>query len=139
MNELFPAGDVPPLGRLIEALSGDRADVASLSQVLTGVLSDALPAGTVDVEYERSVSDRVRGRAGTPVSVRVNLGEKVLSMGQSRSGRPEPVIAHVVRGVVISRATVTVSQWVRVFADEVSALAAEDAAARAALNRLLLS
>lgn len=139
MNELFPAGEVPPLGRLIEALSGDRADVESLSRVLTGVLSEALPPGTVQVDYDRSVSDRMRGRPGTPVRVQVSLGAKVLSMGQGRNGRPEPVIAHQVRGVVISRAPVSVTEWVRTFADEVSALAAEDAAARAALNRLLLS
>lgn len=139
MNELFPAGQVPPLGRLIEALSGDRADVESLSQVLTGVLSEALPPGTVEVDYDRSVSDRMRGRPGTPVRVQVSLGAKVLSMGQGRNGRPEPVIAHLVRGVVISRSPVSVAEWVRIFADEVSTLATEDAAARAALNRLLLS
>jgi hypothetical protein len=126
------------LGHLVEALSGDRADVVSLTRVLTGVMSDALPAGIVEVEYARTMADRLHGRPGNPVRLAVTLGDTVLTMSQGANGRPEPVVAHAVRGVVLTRKPVAVTEWVGTLAEAIRALAAEDAAARAALQRLLL-
>jgi hypothetical protein len=139
MSVVPAEGDIPPLGHLVEALSGDRADVVSLTRVLTGVLSDALPSGIVEVEYDRSVSDRLHGRPGNPVRLTVTLGDTVLTMAQGQRGHPEPIVAHAVRGVVLTRRPVTVAEWVRSLAEAIRTLAAEDAAARTALQRLLLS
>ncbi len=130
--------EVPALGTLVAALDGDRADVASLTRVLTGALSDALPAGVVDVEYERSMSDRMHGRPGVAVGITVTLDETVLTMRQGRGGRPEPVIARAVRGVVLTRRPVSVTEWITALAEGVRALAERDADAREALVRLLL-
>lgn len=138
MTELTPAEGVPPLGHVVAALSGDGADVASLTRVLTGVLADALPPGMVEVEYERGVADRLKGRLGTPVGLTVTVGDRVLSMRHGRTGRPEPVVAHSVRGVVITRSPVGVTEWVTTLAQEMTKLAAEDDTARIALERLLL-
>jgi hypothetical protein len=132
-----PDAGVPPLGTLVEALTVDRASVASLARVLTGVLADALPAELVRVVYQRTMSDRLHGRDGEPVALQVRLGEAVLAMSQ-RGGRPEAEIATAVRGVVLSRRAVTVTEWITALAEGIRAIAERDAAAREALQRLLL-
>ena len=139
MPDLVPAEDpgVPPLGSLVEALSADRASVASLTRVLNGVLSDALPPGIVDVEYERTMSDRLKGRAGEPVALRVTLGERVLTVSQRR-GQVDAEVARAVRGVVLSRSQVSMTEWITELADGMRSLAQRDTAAREALQRLLL-
>jgi hypothetical protein len=131
------AADVPPLGQLVEVLSADRASVESLARVLTGALSDALPPGVVQVDWERSMSDRMRGREGQPVGVTVTLGDEVLSM-RTEHGRVAPVISKAVRGIVLSRRPVSVTEWVTTLAASIRTLAEQDAQARATLQRLLL-
>jgi len=132
-----PGEDVPPLGHLVAALE-PASDVASLARVLTGALTDALPAGMVQVETERSVSDRLRGRPGRPVAIAVNAGDKILTLRQGAGGRPEPQVARAVRGVVISRTPVSLTEWLTTLAGELRQLAERDASARTALQRLLL-
>jgi len=137
MTDLEPTDEVPPLGHLVELLTADRVSVASLARILTGTLADALPAGVVEVDVERRVADRMRGRPGQPVGVTVRLGEDVLTL-TTRQGHAEAVVAHSVRGVVLSRRPVPVGEWVTTLAEGISALARHDAEARAALQRLLL-
>ncbi len=136
-----PTGDdaagVPPLGHLVAALE-PASDVASLARVLTGALADALPEGMVRVETERSVSDRLHGRPGRAVAVEVAAGETVLTLRQAPGGRPEPLVARAVRGVVISRTPVSLTEWLTTLATELRRLAEQDASARSALQRLLL-
>ena len=136
MTELTPA-DPPPLGHLAAALSG-RADVASLSQVLTVTLADILPAGMVQVDYKRSAGDRLAGRPGTPVGLAVVAGDKVLRLDSARGGVAEATVEHAVRGVVISRKPVSITEWITALADELRRIAEADEAARVALERLLL-
>jgi hypothetical protein len=137
MSELVNPADVPPLGHLVEALSADRATVASLARVLGGALSDAFPAGIVEIDYVRTMSDRMRGREGEPVGITVTLGDEVLTMRTER-GRVQAMVAKAVRGVVLSRRPVGVAEWVTELAAGIRALAEQDAAARTALQRLLL-
>jgi hypothetical protein len=135
------AGDpdaTPALGQLVEALSGDRADVASLTAVLTGALADAMPPGVVVVDYDRSLSDRMHGREGTPIGIAVTLGDTVLSMTRGGDRRPQPTVARSVRGVILTRRPVSVVEWVSLLATHVQQLADEDAQTRAVLSRLLL-
>jgi len=137
MTELSPAGGVP-FGRLVAALSGDGADLPSLTRVLTTTLADALPTGMVEVEWHRSMSDRLASRDGTPVGLSVTVGDKILTLNQGRGGRNEAVVAHVVRNVVITRSPVSIPAWISALATELTKLAEADDAARGALNRLLL-
>jgi hypothetical protein len=137
MNELVPADDVPPLGRITEALSA-QADVASLTRVLTGTLADVLPGELVEVTYERSMSDRMHGRPGRPVGLTVSTGDKSLILQQLASGRTDAFVARTVRGVVISRTPVSITEWIAALAAELSALGEQSDATRAALTRLLL-
>ncbi|HWC82867.1 MAG TPA: hypothetical protein VG756_23185 [Pseudonocardiaceae bacterium] len=132
-------GEIEPawnMHMLIAALKADRSDVASYSRVLTMTLGDALPEGMVEVERRRSMSDRVSGKPGTPVSVLVRTPERQLELRQGRHGA-EAEIRTVVRDVVISRKQVGIDEWLKLLAEELGKLAERDATARAALSRLL--
>jgi hypothetical protein len=116
--------------------SADVSDVAMFVRVFTRSLADALPEGMVDVDYDRSMGDRLAGRPGTPTALRLTFPERRLSLTATR-GWPEAEVQQVVRGVVLSRKQVPVEEWVRVLATELTELAARNASARAALAGLL--
>ena len=130
---LGPLGDVQLLATLLRS---DREDVASYARVLSGALGDALPPGVVDVEYERSMGDRLAGRPGRPVRMTVQGTDRVLELSQTRTG-VQAMVRSSVRGVVISRKEVGIDEWVAQLAAELSAMAERNAAARQALERLL--
>jgi hypothetical protein len=131
---LGPAGD---MHLLVAALRADRADVESYSRVLSDSLGDALPSGMVDVERRRSLSDRVSGREGQPIALRVNLADRQLELSAGKHGGVTAEIRQVVRGVVISRKEVGVDEWLAALAAELAKLAARDDRAREALSRFL--
>lgn len=117
------------------ALRQDAADVATYARVLTGTLADALPPGSVTVEYERSFGDRLRGRDGHPNRIVVRLGDRTLSL--HGAARPVAEICHEVRGVVLSRDAVPIDVWVQTLARELVAQADASARAAEALRRLV--
>ena len=117
------------------ALRQDAADVATYARVLTVTLADVLPPGSVTVEYERSLSDRLKGRDGHPSRIVVRLGERTLFL--AGGGRPVAEIHHEVRGVVLSRDQVTLDVWVQALARELVAQADASARAAEALRRLV--
>jgi hypothetical protein len=118
------------------ALRADSYDVATYARVLTESLGEALPAGCVTVERERTVSDRMRGRPGEPARITIRLGEKVMTLGV-RGGRPAAEICHEVRGVVLSRQPVDLDAWAQALAQALIAHADENARAARALRRLV--
>jgi hypothetical protein len=117
------------------ALRQDAADVTTYARVLTVTLADVLPPGSVEVEYERSLSDRLKGREGHPSRIVVRLGERTLFL--AGGGRPVAEIHHEVRGVVLSRDQVTLDVWLQALARELVAQADESARAAEALRRLV--
>lgn len=117
------------------ALRQDAADVATYARVLTVSLADALPPGSVTVEYERSLGDRLKGREGHPSRIVVRLGERTLSL--TGGHRPVAEVHHEVRGVVLSRDQVSLDVWVQALARELVAQAEADARAAEALRRLV--
>lgn len=121
---------------MIAALRADRADVESYTRVLTNTLGDALPDGMVEVDYQRSMGDRVAGRPGRAVAVRVRGVGRELELRQGKRG-VDAEIRTVVRDVVISRKTIGIDEWLTALAEELGKLAERDAAAREALGRLL--
>jgi hypothetical protein len=131
---LGPMGDVQLLAHTLRA---DRDDVASYARVLAGSLAGALPAGMVEVEHHRSMADRLAGREGRPVAVVVHGDDRELVLREGRHGSVEAAVHQVVRGVVISRRTVGIDAWLTTLAEDLTRIAARDAAARAALARLL--
>jgi hypothetical protein len=128
-DSLGPMGD---LHLIAAALRSDRADVESLTRVLTSVLGDALPPGMVEVERKRSLADRMNGREGTPVSLTVTTPDQQLVLRASSAE-----VRQIVRGVTIKRSTVGVDEWLVALAAVLSKLAGSSAAAREALTNLL--
>jgi hypothetical protein len=118
------------------ALRSDRTDVASYAAVLSDALGSALPEGMVEVERDRSMKDRLAGRPGTAVALRVNGADRELELRQTSRGVAAQ-IRHIVRGVVISRQEATLDEWVQALAAELAGVAQRDAAAADALRRLM--
>jgi hypothetical protein len=128
-DSLGPMGD---LHLIAAALRSDRADVESLTRVLTSVLGDALPPGMVEVERKRSLADRMNGREGTPVALTVTTPDVQLVLKGSSAE-----VRQIVRGVTIKRSTVGIEEWLVALAGVLSKLAGNSAAAREALTNLL--
>lgn len=120
---------------MVAALRADREQVASYARVLTETLGAALPDGMVEVHRRRSLADRVRGRAGQPVFVRVRGAARTLELREGTHGL-HAELRSVVRGVVIARSEVGIERWLAALAEELCSLARRDAAAHAALARL---
>jgi hypothetical protein len=138
MNSPDPMGDLGPMGDLhliAAALRSDQADIESYTRVLTSVLGDALPPGMVTVEHKRTMTDRMSGRAGTPVSLLIMTPDEQLELRQERHGVTGE-IRQVVRGVTIKRRTVGVDEWLVALAGVLAGLARTSTSARTALSHL---
>ncbi len=142
MSEIEPLG-VPPepggpdeVALLAAALRADTADLVTYERVLVTSLADTLPPGCLEVDRDRSLSDRLAGREGSPRAIRVLLGEETLELTM-RKGRLVGTIGRSVRGVAISRREVPLGEWTTSFATALSAFAKENLEARTALERLL--
>jgi hypothetical protein len=129
-------GDSLSLDLVTAALRADSADVAIYARVLTESLGDALPAGWVTVDRDRTVSDRMRGRPGQVSKITVRMGELVMTLGMQR-GAPVAEICREVRGVVLSRQPVPVGIWAEELARALVAHAEQNAATAQALRKLV--
>ncbi|MGA2209790.1 MAG: hypothetical protein ABSH30_09155 [Acidimicrobiales bacterium] len=127
---------LPDVELLAAALRADNSDLDSYHRVLSSSIGDLLPGGLVEVDRERSLSDRMAGRPGTATAIRLHLGDKTLEL-VAHHGRLVATIAQEVRGVVISRKEVPVAEWVQALAAYLAALANDSASAREALGRLI--
>ena len=127
----------PSLEMITAALRADSADVALYARVLTESLGDALPAGCVVVDRDRTMSDRMRGRPGQVTKVTVRLGEKVLTLATAPGRPPTAEICREVRGVVLSRQPAGMQEWVDDLARELVAHAQQNAQAAEVLRKLV--
>lgn len=129
-------GDSLSFDRVAAALRADSADVAVYARVLTDSLGDTLPEGVVTVDRDRSVSDRMRGRPGEVAKITVRLGDQLLTLAVQR-GQPAAEICREVRGVVLSRRPVQVTEWAAELAKALVAYADQNAQAAQVLRRLV--
>jgi len=129
-----PGGDDVAL--LAAALRADVGDLETYERVLVATLADSLPVGCVEVDRDRSLSDRLANRPGTIRAIRVTLGQQTLELTQQRA-HLVGTLARSVRGVAISRKEMPLDEWSAALALALSEFARESAAARAALERLL--
>jgi hypothetical protein len=118
------------------ALRADSSDIAVYTRVLTESLGDSLPPEAVQIERDRSMSDRMKGRPGRVSRITVRLGDQVLSL-RVTSGHPAAEICREVRGVVLSRQPVPVGTWAAELARALVAHAQQNAATAEALRRLV--
>lgn len=139
MTGLVPgANDGGPalVEQVAAAIRADAADLDAYHRVLSNTVGDLLPEGMVEVDRDRSLSDRMAGRPGKATAIRIRLGDATLELVSAR-GRLVATVAQAVRGVVISRREVPVDDWTRQLASYLAGAASESAAARASLGRLL--
>jgi hypothetical protein len=129
-------GDELSLEMVAAALRADSADVTVYARVLTQSLGESLPPDCVTVEHERSMSDRMRGRPGTVSKVTARLGDQVMTLSV-RGGVTTAEICREVRGVVLSRQPVPVTQWASELARALVSYAEQNAAAAQALRKLV--
>lgn len=118
------------------ALRADRTDVAAYARVLSTTLGEMLPAGMVELQRKRSLVQRITGRDGGPEALVVRARDRELVLRQGRYGVTAEV-RQIVHDVVISRREIGIDEWAHALAEELTAVADHDAAARAALGRLL--
>ena len=130
------SGDALDFDLVAAALRADSADVAVYARVLTDSLGEALPPGVVDIDRERTMSDRMRGRPGEVSKITVRLGEQVLTLVNQR-GRLVDEICKEVRGVVLSRRPAPVEEWLAELARGLVAYADQNAQAAQVLRRLV--
>jgi hypothetical protein len=90
----------------------------------------------VEVERKRSLTDRVNGREGVPVSLTVSTPDEQLVLRRETHGVTGEV-RQIVRGVTIKRRVVGVDEWLIALAGVLARLAQSSAAARDALTGLL--
>jgi hypothetical protein len=128
--------DGPSLDMVTAALRADSADLAIYARVLTESLGEALPPDCVTVDRDRSMSDRMRGRAGQVSKITVRLGDRVMTLGVQR-GAPVAEVCSEVRGVVLSRQQVPMGVWTQELARALVAQAEQNAEAARALRRLV--
>jgi len=126
----------PSLDMVTAALRADSSDIAIYARVLTESLGDALPPNCVTIDRDRSVSDRMKGRPGSVRRITVRLGDQVMTL-QLTGGAPDAQICREVRGVVLSRQPVEVSQWAAELAKALVSHAEENAKTAQALRRLV--
>jgi hypothetical protein len=121
---------------LAASLRADATDLDLYSRVLTSSLSEALPPEMVVIEREQSLRDRMAGRPGKVVGIRLLIGETTLELIRG-SGIPVARVVRVVRGVTIASREVDMGEWSRMLAAALSERARDSAAAREALAGLL--
>ena len=126
----------PSLDMVTAALRADSADLAIYARVLTKSLGEALPPESVTVDWDRSMSDRMRGRPGQVSKITVRLGDRVMTLGVQR-GAPVAEICSEVRGVVLSRQPVQMGLWAEELAKALIAYAEQNAEAARAPRRLV--
>ncbi len=135
-NDSARADDGLSLEMVTAALRADSSDIAIYARVLTESLGESLPPGCVTVERARTMSDRAKNRPGTITKIAVRLGEKTMTLGVQR-GAPVAEVCHEVRGIVLSRNTVPISEWAAELARGLVAHAEQNAATATALRRLV--
>jgi len=108
---------------------------------LLGPLADALPRVVpeqlLEIERQRSLGERLSGKPGRVVQVRITGPDLILSLRSEDGQRSQAQAWREVRGVVISRRTVTLMEWLELMAGQLHALAAESASDESALSRTL--
>ena len=115
-------------------------DLSLYAGFLLNVLSAALPGEIVTVRREGKIKSRLAGRSEPAVlSVAVSLGDRLYQIERAEYGRPlAATIRHQSGGIALSTKAVTIDEWSRSMATELSAVASTNAAAAAILQRLTM-
>jgi hypothetical protein len=133
---MMEPAESPSLDMVAAALRADSGDIAIYARVLTESLGDSLPPGCVQIDRQKSASDRMKGRPGTVSKITVRLGEQVMTLTVQR-GVPVAEICREVRGVVLSRQPVPIDKWAAELARALMGHAEQSAITAEALRKLV--
>lgn len=127
--------EAPRVEVVAAALRRDLDDLDLYAHFLQSTLESALPSGLLEVERRQSVTDRLRGRAGSVVSLAVTLDDRRYVLHPHR-GAPRAEIVHVVRGLELDHDDVPLDTWITQLATALSRHAHDNARAAEALARI---
>lgn len=114
-------------------------DPAALLPTLAQALEPLVDPAALTVERQRSLGDRMAGRPGRVSALSIEGPELTLSLkaGDGDGRRISAEAARVVRGVIISRRTVPLAEWLDLLAGQLRELARASAVDDAAVSRTL--
>jgi len=112
--------------------------LAQLVASIEKALPDATRSGKLTVERDRSLGDRLAGRPGTISSLRFEESGEALTLHLASGPRWDAEVARVSGGVIISRRTLPLGEWLGELAGQVAAAAANAAGDSAAATKALL-
>ncbi len=118
-------------------MTPSTTNVAELLQSLATSLPEVVGPDVLEVEWQRSMRERLSGSPGTPVALRFTGPEVQLMLQSQDRHKPKAMVVREVHGVVISRQEVPVAQWLDVLAGQLRALASGTATDDAAVTRAL--
>jgi hypothetical protein len=107
--------------------------VESVTRALPGPLADSV----LTVDRNRSLGDRLAGRPGTITGLRFVGTAETLTLQYKPGPRWTAESARVSGGVIISRRSLALGEWLTVFAGRIAAIAADAAGDAAAASRAL--
>lgn len=118
-----------------------QAFLSGLAERVQKILPDAAASGLASdrftVQHDRSLGDRLAGRPGTITRLQLDAGKETLTLGYAKGPRWTAEVARVSGGVIISRRSMPLGEWLAEFAGRVAAIAADTAGDAAAAARVL--
>ncbi len=121
--------------------AGAAADPQTFLADLVESVGRTLPAGLLArvliVDHKRSLADRFAGRPGEITRIRLVEPNETLILGYEPGPRWTGEAALMYGGVIISRRTIGLGEWLTTFAGRVAALAADAAGDAAESSRAL--
>ncbi|HEY2644351.1 MAG TPA: hypothetical protein VGI56_11420 [Galbitalea sp.] len=119
------------------ASSEPQSFLAGLVESVHRALPSAETSGALTIERERSLGDRLAGRAGTIASLRLEASGEALTLSYTPGPRWNAELARISGGVIISRRSLALGEWLTEFAGRIAAMAADEAQDAAAAGRAL--
>lgn len=138
MTQETPPSSYFDLEMLAAQLRKHSDDLSMYAGFLLNVLSAALPGEIVTVKREGKIKARLSGRGEPAVlAVSVHLADRRYDLERAEFGRPLTAsIRHESGGIVMSSKAVTIDEWSKAMAAELSRVANSNAAASEILQRL---
>ncbi|MCA1711702.1 MAG: hypothetical protein LC789_08755 [Actinobacteria bacterium] len=131
-------GGADDVNALAAALRSQSQDSSLYAGMLLNTLSAALPTPMVTVERERGLRLMRRGRPAAVTAVTVSAGERKFELRRdSPTAVPRATVQHIVRGIVLSSDTLSLTAWTTALARELTQLAARDRHVAEAIERLV--
>jgi hypothetical protein len=117
--------------------SDPQSFLTELVESVKRALPAVVAAGVLTVDRSRSLGDRLAGRPGAITQLSLTEATETMSLRFEPGPRWMPEIARVYGGVIISRRTLTLGEWLTTFAGRIAALAADAAGDATAASRAL--